>query len=128
MKNMNPKIKTILLIEDNPLLTGLYRMAFEKAGYKVLIAHNGEEGLHLAGEVLPDLITLDILMPGMGGFEVLKSLKSGEKTKKIKVIMLTVVTDEESKKQAKDLGAEDYIIKSELDLSEIVKRISEHLK
>lgn len=113
----------LLLIEDNPLLVGMYRAAFEKAGFEVAFAHDGETGLTLAADKKPDVILLDLLMPGMNGFEVLKALKANPATKKIKVIILTVVTDEESKHKADELGADGYLIKSELTLAQIVEKI-----
>lgn len=119
--------KTVLFIEDNPLLCGLYQIAFEKAGIATLVAHDGERGLELAKEKLPDLIVLDILIPGMSGFEILEALKKDAETKNTKVVILTVLVDDEIKKKAEALGAVDYMIKSELDLAEIVQRASKHL-
>ncbi|HEV8601157.1 MAG TPA: response regulator [Patescibacteria group bacterium] len=113
----------LLLIEDNPLLTGMYRAAFEKAGLDVAFAHDGETGLKLAKDKKPDVILLDLLMPGMDGMSVLRELKKDGTTSKIKVIILTVVTDDEAKKKAEELGADGYLIKSELTLAEIVKKI-----
>jgi CheY-like chemotaxis protein len=101
----------------------MYRAAFEKAGFEVAFAHDGETGLTLAADKKPDVILLDLLMPGMNGFEVLKALKANPATKKIKVIILTVVTDEESKHKADELGADGYLIKSELTLAQIVEKI-----
>ncbi len=125
---MDKTKKVLLLIEDNPLLTGLYKTAFEKEGLEVLFAHDGETGIALAKEKQPNAILLDLLMPGIDGLEVLKKIKSNSITKKIMVIILTIVSKEDSQKKAKDLGAEDYLIKSELELNEIVNRVLEHLK
>lgn len=116
--------KILLLIEDNPLLVGLYKSAFEKKGFDVFIAHDGKLGLQLAKTTKPELVLLDILMPGMDGLEVLKELKDDPETKKIKVIVLTVVSDQKSQDIAKDLGVLDYLLKPELELKEIVERVS----
>ena len=118
--------KILLLIDDNPLLTGLYKAAFEKHGFNVFFAHNGEDGLKLAKEKSPDIVLLDILMPGIDGFEVLKTLKSDPTTKKAKVIILTVVVDKNAEEKAKKLGALDYLIKPQLKLKEIVDRVLAH--
>jgi len=117
----------LLLIEDNPILNSMYKAAFEKKGFSVFFAHHGEKGLEIAKEKKPDLIVLDLLMPGMNGFEVLAALKADPATKDIKVIVLTVVNKPESKEKAKALGAVDYLIKSDLDLSEIVELVTSHL-
>jgi DNA-binding response OmpR family regulator len=131
---MNPKIKNpekkknvLLLIEDNPLLTGLYKEAFEREGLEVYFAHNGEDGLKLAQEKKPQLVVLDLLMPGIDGFEVLRCLKRDPATRRAAVVVLTVVTDEEKRKEAERLGAADYLVKEELELNEIVKRVLSHL-
>lgn len=118
--------RLLLLIEDNPLLTGMYKAAFEKADCEVIFAHDGETGLSLAKEKKPDGIILDLLMPGMDGFAVLEKLKSDRATKHIKVIVLTVIAKEDAREKAKKLGAVDYLIKPELALAEIVKRILGH--
>lgn len=119
--------KILLLIEDNPLLTGLYKAAFEKRGLNVFFAHNGEDGLKLAKDKKPDLLLLDVLMPGMDGFEVLKALKNDPLTKKIKVIILTIVNDKKSEQRAKEMGALDYLLKPKLKLKEIVEKVLAHI-
>ena len=101
----------LLLIEDNPLLTGMYKTAFEKKGLEVVIAHDGDTGIELAKEKKPDIVLLDLLMPGVDGFEVLKELKKDESTKHIKVVVLTVVKDKKSQEKAEKLGAVDYLLK-----------------
>ncbi len=75
----------------------------------------------------PDAILLDLLMPGMSGYEVLEALRKNEETKGIKVIVLTVVKEKSAQEKAKKLGATDYLIKSELELPQIVERVVPHL-
>lgn len=120
------KKKLLLLIEDNPLLTAMYETAFAKAGFEVIFAHDGETGLALAKDKKPDGIILDLLMPGMNGFSVLEKLKEDETTRDITVVVLTVVTKQEDLERAKQLGAADCLIKPELTLAEIVKRVGSH--
>ena len=121
-------MKKVLLIEDNPLLTGLYKAALEKAGLEVHVAHDGKRGIELAQEKKPDLIILDFLMAGMNGLEVLKVLKSDPEMQKIKAIMLTVSGSAQTKEDAKKLGVADYIIKSEVTVDEIVKTVLGHIE
>jgi DNA-binding response OmpR family regulator len=124
---MPEKKHILLLIEDNPLLAGLYRTAFEKRGLEVLFAHDGESGLKIAKEKKPEIILLDILMPGIDGFVVLEQIKTSPEMKNTKVIVLTIVKDEKSIEKARELGASDYLIKTELKLNEIVERVLGHL-
>ncbi len=121
-------MKSILLIEDNPLLMELYRTAFEEQKINVYIAHEGETGLKIAKKYLPDLILLDLLMVGIDGFEVLKKLKQNRSTKNIKVIILSLVHEQASKERVKALGAESFLLKNELTTDEIVKTVLAYLK
>lgn len=120
------KKRLLLLIEDNALLTGMYETAFMKAGFEVVSVHDGKIGITFAKDKNPDGIILDLLMPGMDGFSVLEQLKNDRKTKAIKVIILTAVTKKEDLEKAKKLGALDCLIKPELTLAEIVKRVAAH--
>src|SRR3989337_228631 len=112
------KKRILILIEDNPLLSGLYQSAFEKAGLEVEIAHDGESGLALARQGKPSAILLDLLMPGMSGYEVLEALKKDATTKNIRVIILTIINEKEAQEKARKLGAVDYLIKTDLELPE----------
>ena len=112
----------LLLIEDNPLLTGMYQAAFEEAGFGVIFAHDGETGLALAKTKKPEGIVLDLLMPGMSGLDVLEKLKEDDRTKDIGVVVLTIDTKKDDLDKAKKLGALDCLIKSELTLADIVAR------
>lgn len=116
----------LLLVEDNPLLVGLYKAAFEKHGINVLFAHDGETGLAVAKEKKPEIILLDILMPGVSGLEMLENLRKDPQTKEIKVIILSIVTENETRQKVEALGVTDYLIKSEMKLGEIVDRVAKH--
>lgn len=119
--------KAILLIEDNPLLTGLYSAGFKKKGLNIFIVHNGEEGLKVIEEEKPDIVLLDLFMPGMTGIEVLERIRSNPNIKDTKVIVLTINNKEEDKQKAKDLGVIDFLLKQELHLNEIIDRVISHL-
>lgn len=116
----------LLLIDDNPLLRGMYEAAFANRGLKVFFAHDGESGIKIAKEQKPHVILLDLLMPGIDGFEVLKRLKEDPDTQNIKVVILTIIADQKHRTKAEKLGAHDYLIKSELKLNEIVERVMKH--
>lgn len=104
-------MKHILAIDDDTNLLKLIEAQLKKLNYSVITAINGKEGLKLAEEGNPDMILLDIMMPVMDGFEVLKSLQKNERTKNIPVIMLTSKSQKESVQTAMQMGVIDYIVK-----------------
>jgi DNA-binding response OmpR family regulator len=116
------KIK-ILLVEDDPFLLSMYNTKFEIENFKVVTADDGEKGLKLALKEAPDIILLDIMLPKMDGFEVLRALKADEKVKKIPVILLTNLSQKEKVKEGLALGANDYLIKAHFMPSEVVEKI-----
>lgn len=121
--------KSVLLIEDEPLLIDLYQEGWHDQDFDLLIALDGEEGLKLANQ-RPDLILLDILLPGINGFEVLRRLKANNRTKSIPVIVLTNLGSEKTDKDkqlALSLGAVDYMVKSYHTPDEMVEVITERL-
>lgn len=101
----------ILLIEDEKDILELIAFNLECSGYKVVKASNGEEGLILAGKEIPDLILLDLMLPGMDGFDVCRELKQAQETRKIPIIMLTARGEDTDIVSGLELGAEDYITK-----------------
>jgi CheY-like chemotaxis protein len=119
---------TILIIEDDLVLTRMYQKKFEFDGYEVFLGFGGQEGLKLAQEKKPNIILLDIMMPEMDGFEVLKQLKKDPNMKTIPVIILTnlgtsqVLTDE-----ALRLGAVDFLIKSKTSSEDVVKKVEANI-
>ena len=121
----NPK-KHILIIEDEPAFIEVVKFVLENAGFNVISALNGEEGLEKA-RLLPDLILLDIMMPGIDGYQVCRLLKEKEETKHIPVIMLTARNETMEKVEAFDLGIVDYIGK-DFPFLEILARIRSSLR
>lgn len=122
--------KKVLLIEDEPLLIDLYSEAFEKEDFALEVAEDGGQALKKANE-RPDLILLDILLPGINGFELLKRFKANPKTKNIPVIVLTNLGSEQTDKDrrlALSLGAVDYLVKSYHTPEEIAGIINKKLK
>ncbi|MDP3697520.1 MAG: response regulator [Candidatus Taylorbacteria bacterium] len=116
--------KTILLVDDDPLINRMYQVKLSEDGYNVEIAANGEEALIKARKHKPDLILLDLMMPKMNGIEALKELKKDETTKNIKIIILTNLEDKEGNlEKAKEMGALDYLIKAETDLKVLSEKV-----
>jgi diguanylate cyclase (GGDEF)-like protein len=117
----------ILVVDDNPTNVMLLSSALKKSGYGVLIAENGKKGIEIARQQSPDLILLDILMPGQSGFEVCNILKSDPLTSAIPIIFVTAATDTETIVNALSRGGCDYITKPFI-LNEVVARVSVHLR
>lgn len=103
--------KKVLMIDDEPDLVEVIKQRLELRGYEVLVASDGKEGLEKVITKQPDLILLDIKMPGIDGFEVLRRLRNNQETKDIPIIMFTVKGETRSILKAGDLGSTDYIIK-----------------
>ena len=123
-----PKEKTkILLVEDDSFLLGMYATKFELEGFQVIVAEDGEKAVRAALKELPDIILLDIILPVLNGFEVLKQLKAEAATAKIPVILLTNLSQRDEIEQGLKMGAEDYLIKAHFMPSEVVDKIKKVL-
>lgn len=119
--------KKIFLIEDDPSLSKIYNARLGKEGYAVFLAAEGFEGLRRVGEEEPDLVILDLILPGMSGFEILRQLKSDPKTKHIPVLVLTILEQDEDVKEALRLGASGYLFKSDTGTDDLVAQVKKHL-
>jgi len=115
--------KVILLVEDDEFLSELYATKLNLEGFEVLSAADGKKGLKLALEQRPDLILLDIILPKLDGFEVLKALRADAVGKGIPVILLTNLSQRDEVKRGLELGAADYLVKAHFMPSEVVKKI-----
>ena len=120
------KIK-ILLVEDDSFLLGMYATKFEMEGFKVIVAEDGEKAIRLALKEAPDIILLDIILPKINGFEVLRQLKDSPITANIPVILLTNLSQKDEIEQGLKMGAEDYLIKAHFMPSEVVDKIKKVL-
>lgn len=104
-------MKKLLIADDEPGVRSLVRMTLESEAYEILEASNGEEALALAREQLPQLALLDVMMPGLSGFEVCKQLKADPATAGITIVMLTARAQETDVKEGEAVGADDYFTK-----------------
>ncbi len=123
---MNDK-KRILLVEDDTALSGVYRSRLELEGFDVQEVSNGEDALSAALEFKPDLVLLDAMMPKISGFDVLDILRNTPETGNIKVVMLTALSQPKDKERAEDLGVDDYLVKSQVVIGDVVQRVKHHL-
>ncbi len=126
MEKNNTATESILLVDDNPTNLQVLFQTLDGAGCKLLIAKNGEIAISIAGKALPDLILLDIMMPGIDGYEVCRQLKSNAATSDIPVIFLSALGDTEDKVKGLQLGAVDYITKP-FQPDEVIARVNTHL-
>ena len=115
--------KKILIIEDDKFFAELASKELIKAGAKVVHASNGEEGMKLVESEKPDLVLLDVLLPGMDGFEVLRKIKLGETTKKTPVLILSNFGSDDQIKTGQELGVTRYLIKATVTPKEIAEEV-----
>ena len=118
---------TVLIVDDNPSNLSVLSQCLEDVGLEVLVAQNGESALQKADYSLPDVIVLDVMMPGIDGFETCQKLKTNPRTRPIPVILMTALSDVENKVRGLNIGAVDYITKP-FQQAEVLARINVHLK
>ncbi|SRR6266496_3426351 len=123
---MDPK-KKILLVEDDTALASVYMSRLQLEGFDVKHVANGEEALSSAVAFRPDLILLDAMMPKISGFDVLDILRNTPETSSMRVIMLTALSQAKDKQRAESLGVDDYLVKSQVVIGDVVERIKHHL-
>lgn len=101
----------ILIVDDSPTEVHVLQTMLEKNGHEVVVAKSGEEGIDVAKQVMPDLVLMDVVMPGMNGFQATRQLSKQEATASIPVIIVTTKDQETDKVWAMRQGARDYIVK-----------------
>jgi CheY-like chemotaxis protein len=125
---MDPQpLARILLVEDDLNLIDLYSVRLEAEGFEVKNCPDGEKALQVVKEYLPDLVLLDIMMPMIDGFDVLDIMRNTPATQDIKVIVMTALNRPEDVQKAKDLGAMDFLVKSQISMMDLVTIVRRHL-
>lgn len=124
---MNDLNKKILLVEDDEGLASVYLTRLEAEGFTVRRVPNGEEALAAAIEFRPDLVLLDAMMPKVSGFDVLDILRNTPDTANVRVIMLTALSQDTDKARAEEMGVDEYLVKSQVVIADVVERIKHHL-
>ncbi len=117
----------ILLVEDDKSLREIYGVRLLAEGYDIVSAGDGEEALAMAIKDRPDLIVSDVMMPKISGFDMLDILRSTTETKNIKVIMMTALSSEEQRQRGVNLGADRYLVKSQVGIEDVVRTVHEVL-
>jgi len=119
--------KRILFVEDDDALAGVYLVRLQAEGFDVKRVANGEAALSEATTYRPDLVLLDVMMPKVSGFDVLDILRNTPETANLKIIMLTALSQESDRKRAEKLGVDDYLVKSQVVIGDVISRIRYHL-
>lgn len=120
--------KKILLIEDDVFMVELLVKDFEAAGFEVIAAKTGAEGLESFEKQKPDVILLDIILPDQGGFEILRQIRRTPEGANVKVLVLSNISESPDIEEAKRLGALEYMVKANLTLPEIIEKVQKCLK
>ena len=120
-------MKKILIVDDEQDIVESLKFVLEAADFNCYTADNGEDGLKLAKEIMPDLIILDVMMPKINGYKISRLLKYDAKYKDIPILMVTARTQEEDKLIGEETGVDEYITKP-FELDEIVKKVEQYLK
>lgn len=119
--------KKILLVEDDTALAAVYRARLELEGFDIREVNNGEDALSATLEYKPDLILLDAMMPKISGFDVLDILRNTPETINVRIIMLTALSQPKDKERAEGLGVDDYMVKSQVVIGDVIARVKHHL-
>lgn len=127
MENNPSHPKKILLVEDDDALASVYVTRLQAEGFDVRRVPNGEDALASALQYQPNLILLDVMMPRVSGFDVLDILRNTPETANIKIIMLTALSQDSDKERAESLGVDDYLVKSQVVIADVVAKIKSHL-
>lgn len=122
-----PHTKRILVVEDDDALASVYLTRLEAEGLTVRRVSNGEDALANALSFKPDLVLLDVMMPKVSGFDVLDILRNTPETANLKIVMLTALSQDSDKERAEALGVDDYLVKSQVVIADVVDRVKHHL-
>lgn len=118
----------VLLVEDDRMISNMYETKLRQEGFQVVLAENGADALELAIQESPNLVLLDIILPQIDGFAVLRELRLNHKTRDIPVVMLTNLGTPEDKDKGQRYGATEYLVKANLTPSDVAQAARKYLK
>lgn len=125
---MSEDKKIVLIVEDDEFLRSLTAKRLEKESLGVMIAVDGENAMNVLSENRPDIILLDLLLPGLNGFEVLEKVRQDDNLKDVPIIVFSNLGQKEDLEKAKSLGANDYLIKANFTLDDVIAKIKNYIK
>jgi len=121
------KKKVVFVIEDDLFLVKAYKIKFQKEGAEVWVSTDGKEALSFLEREPPNIVLLDLMLPGLSGFEVLAAIRENERWKNVPVIILTNLGQPQDIERGKQLGIEDYIVKANVKIDDVVKKVKKYL-
>lgn len=121
------KKKMVLIIEDDIFLRKALQVKFKKEGLEIWVASDGKEALSYLEREAPDVVLLDLMIPSVSGFDVLAAIRKNERWKNVPVIILTVLAQPQDIKRGKELGATDYLVKTDVKIGEVVEKVKKFL-
>lgn len=122
------KEKYVLIVEDDPFYSSIYKTKVEKERIQAVLVHDGAAAMKEAREKKPALVVLDLIMPGKDGFQVLEELKADPNLKDVIVLVLSNLSQDEDIKRVMDMGATEYLIKSNIPLGDLIQKIKGYLE
>ncbi len=128
MSNENEKKIKVLLAEDDKFISRAYFDGLTRGGFDVVLAVDGNEAIEQVASFKPDIVLLDLIMPEKNGFEVLEEIKNNDSTKQTPVIILSNLGQDTDIQKGRDLGAIDYLIKSNSSLDQVTEKINQYVK
>lgn len=117
----------IFVVEDDEFVSDVYQKKLSLEGFNVILAKDGDQALRMLRERRPDLVLLDLIIPGKDGFQVLKEIREDDKLKDLKVIVMSNLSQSQDISRAKELGASEYIVKANISLDQMVTMVKKHL-
>lgn len=117
----------VVIVEDEEILLKVLQEKFKKAGFEIFVAVDGGEAVPIIKSALPDVVVLDLILPKKTGFEVLEEIKSDPQLKQIPVVVLSNLGQDEDIKKALQLGAEDFIVKTQHPINEVIEKVQSKL-
>jgi two-component system alkaline phosphatase synthesis response regulator PhoP len=126
-KNIAAKKKIIFIVEDDAFLVKAYQLKFAKEGAEIWVASDGNEAVEYLKKDSPSVVLLDLMLPGISGFDVLAAIRNDARWKKTPVVVLTNLGQTEDKKRCEDLGIDDYIVKANTKINEVAEKVRKYL-
>jgi len=127
-KEFSEKKKVVFIIEDDLFLVKVYRYELEKEGVEVWVSGDGKEALTYFEKDPPNVVLLDLMLPGVSGFEVLAAMRKNERWIKVPVIVLSNLGQPQDIERCKALGIEEYIVKADVKISDVIQRVKRYLQ
>lgn len=127
MTETNISKKKVLVVEDDQFLVKAYEIKLKKEGIEVWVARDGNEAISFLEREKPNIVLLDLMLPGINGFDVLLAIRKNEKWKDVPVIILSNLGQDQDMQRGKELGASEYLVKANTKISDIVEKVKKYL-